>query len=176
MTEIQSSDHGDSVPSAIPEAQLKMMLDEMRGEQNLVAGIAAGFLAAIAAAAGWAVISAMTGYQVGFMSIGVGYLVGIAIRAVGKGIDPVYGVVGAVLSLFGCLAGNLLTVSWYIAANENVSYWQLLSALTPAGIYQIMAATFDPMDILFYAIALYFGYRYSFRQIASPAGSASSGE
>ncbi len=42
----------------------------------------------------------------------------------------------------------------------------LISGLTPGIIAEIMKVTFYPMDILFYAIAVYEGYRFSFRQIS----------
>lgn len=168
MTADQSRDHGDSMPEVVSDAQLRMALDQLLAEQNLAAGTIAGAIAAVVAAGIWAVLTAVTEYQIGFMAIGVGFLVGIAMRMVGKGIEPVFGIVGAALSLIGCLIGNLLTMTWFIAASEGVSYGEMLGALTPALAVEIMTGTFDPMDLVFYGIAVYFGYKYSFTPLALP--------
>ena len=99
------------------------------------------------------------------MAVGIGFLVGIAIRTVGKGIDPVFGYVGAGLSLLGCLLGNYLTIAWFVATDQGIALFDLLSALSLTDVIDLMGATFDPMDLLFYGIAVYFGYRYSIHQV-----------
>ena len=37
-------------------------------------------------------------------------MVGLAVRKFGRGVDPVFGIAGAVLALVGCTLGNLLTI------------------------------------------------------------------
>jgi len=64
--------------------------------------VAAGIGAAL-----WALITVATNYQIGFMALGVGFLVGHSVRAFGKGVDTGFGVLGAVLALAGCLAGKI---------------------------------------------------------------------
>ena len=44
----------------------------------------------------------------------------------------------------------------------------ILSALNLDIIGQLMAVTFSPTDLLFYGIAMYEGYRLSFRQLEDP--------
>ena len=68
--------------------------------------VLAGLIAAGLGAYLWAVITIATGYQIGFMAIGVGVLVGSAVRGFGKGIEPVFGVIGTTLALLGCAAGS----------------------------------------------------------------------
>jgi hypothetical protein len=41
----------------------------------------------------------------------------------------------------------------------------LIMATSPGAVAELMTATFDLMDLLFYGIAIYFGYKSSFRQI-----------
>ena len=43
---------------------------------------------------------------------------------------------------------------------------EALPQLTPTLAVDLMVATFTPIDLLFYGIAIYEGYRLSFRQIA----------
>ncbi len=162
----QEENNSTTDPSVeISEPQLQMALEALRSEQNLPAGVIAGFLAALAGAGIWALITALTEYQIGWMAIGVGFLVGFAVRMAGKGVEPLYGIIGAALSLVGCVLGNLLTMTYFIAANEAVSFVDALGQLDLNLAIEIMVLTFDYMDIVFYGIALYFGYRYAFRQI-----------
>lgn len=150
------------------QAKLAVQIEAIRSEQNLLGGIVAGLVGAIVGGAMWAAITAATEFQIGWMAIGIGFLVGIAMRAVGKGIEPTFGYIGAGLSLFGCALGNYLTVVWFVAENQDIEFLDLVTSMRPADIANLMSVTFEPMDLLFYGIAAYFGYRYSFRQIEVP--------
>ena len=152
-------------PLEIDETKLQMLMQEIKDNQNLGFGILGGLAAAAAGAAVWAIVTAVTNFQIGWMAVGVGFLVGIAVRLFGKGIDTTFGVAGAVLSLVGCLAGNLLAVCIVVSRQEQMEFFDLLSRLDPGIIVGIMKATFSPIDLLFYGIAVYEGYRFSFRTI-----------
>ena len=147
----------------VSEAQKQFALNRLRDNQNLPAGILAGTAAAFVGAGIWAFIVVVTEYQTGVVAIGVGFLVAYAIRLAGKGIDRIFGVVGAIFALLGCLLGNLLTVSYLIAKQEGIPFLDVLAKMDFSLVVEIMVATFEPMDILFYGIAVYFGYRYAFR-------------
>src|SRR5262249_43989597 len=92
---------------------------------------------------------------------GIGFLVGYAVRVLGKGSEPTFQVLGAVLSLLGCLAGNLLTVCLLISRQEKIPLLSILSHLQPGLIADLMVESFSPMDLVFYAIAVYEGYKFS---------------
>jgi hypothetical protein len=149
----------------IPEQQLQMALATLRSEQNLPAGIVAGLVAALGGSAIWALTTVLAEYQIGWMAIGVGLVVGFSVRMAGKGIEPIFGAIGAVLSLIGCLIGNLLTMTYFFAVNEEVAFFDALGQLNLDLAIEIMVVTFDYMDIVFYGIAVYFGYKYAFRQV-----------
>jgi len=134
---------------------------------NLILGTVVGLLAALVGAGIWAAVTALTQYQIGFMAVGVGFLVGFAVRITGKGHEPIFGVVGAVLALLGCVVGNYLMGAWFFAANTGVPYSQLLLP-NISFVVEVLTATFTPMDLLFYAIAAYCGFRYSFVPAAAP--------
>ncbi len=152
-------------PASLSEPEVQMALDQLRSEQNLVMATLAGLVAAVVGASIWAAVTVATGYQIGWLAIGIGFAVGIAIRYVGKGIDQVFGVVAAVLSLLGCALGNLLSVAYFVADTESVPFFELLAHMDLDVAIEIMTATFNPMDIVFYAIAVYFGYRSAFREL-----------
>jgi hypothetical protein len=147
--------------------QAKKALERLRKDQNLVGGLGAGVVAALIGAVVWAVVTDATGYQIGWMAIGVGFIVGYAVKFVGKGIDKSFGYLGAALALFGCVLGNALAVLGIVADAQHVTYGELWASITPSMLLNLMTVTFSPMDLLFYGIALYEGYKLSFRQLTA---------
>ena len=150
----------------IDPMMVEMAMEKFRSEQSLTGGVLAGLVGALVGAVIWAVITVFTKYQIGFMAVGVGFLVGIAIRTIGKGIDRVFGVVGAAMALLGCLLGNLFTVCYFVSVAEKMDIFDVLAQLNLTVIANLLKATFSPMDLIFYAIAVYEGYRLSFRKIS----------
>ncbi len=151
--------------STVDPLILQAAMQRIKGEQNLILAVIAGAAAALAGACVWAAITVATHYQIGWMAVGVGVLVGYAVKTFGKGIDRSFGIVGAVGSLIGCAAGNLLTVVGTIAREQHIPIFDILGKLDLEIIAGLMRATFNPMDVLFYGIAIYEGYRFSFRQL-----------
>lgn len=165
MSEDQGSGPREGARPRFDEAQLQYALGQIRSEQNLTMGAVTGAAGALIGASLWALITVVTKFQIGWMAVGIGFLVGIAIRTFGRGIDKVFGYVGAVLALLGCGVGNLLAVSGTIAAEQNMGFFEVLSRLNLQIVQELMVATFSPMDVLFYGIAAYEGYKLSIRQL-----------
>jgi hypothetical protein len=140
-------------------------LQEMRDNQNLMFGVAAGAAAALVGAVLWAVVTAITNYQIGWMAVGIGALVGVAIRAAGKGVGNSFGYAGAVISLLGCVVGNFLTVVIMISRQESMPIMEILSRVNPQIFAALMKDTFQPMDLLFYALAVSTGYKLSVARV-----------
>lgn len=136
---------------------------------NLGLGVLAGLVAGGIGAAAWAVITVATNLQIGWMAVAVGALVGLAVRKAGRGRGTAFGIAGASLSLVACLCGNLMTVCILIARERKVALLDVLSGLDPATAVNLLGATFSGMDLLFYALAVYEGYRFS---MATPPASA----
>ena len=132
---------------------------------NLGAAVVGGLVAALVGALIWAVITVTTKFQIGFMAVGVGFLVAWAVRTLGKGRDTTFGIIGGVFALLGCLLGNLLSACGFLAgqASEPVMSVTLRVLGNPASIATILQETFSGMDLLFYAIAVYEGYKLSRR-------------
>jgi hypothetical protein len=151
--------------STVDPLILQAALQRIRSEQNLILAVLAGAAAALTGGCVWAVITVVTHFQIGWMAVGVGFLVGYAVKTFGKGIDRSFGIVGAVWSLIGCAAGNLFTIVGTIANEQNIPIMSILEKLDLDIIASLMQATFNPMDVLFYGIAIYEGYKFSFRQL-----------
>jgi hypothetical protein len=157
-------------PSMVP-AQVQQFIAqyvaELRTKQNFSMALVGGLAVAIIGATAWALVAMTTSHATGWMAVGVGLLVGGAVRTLGRGIDRSFGYLGATMSLVGCLLGNLLSVCTIVAGQENLSLVAVLGSVCtkPAVIPAALIATFHPLDLLFYGIALYEGYRFSFRQV-----------
>ncbi|MHC1774246.1 MAG: toxin-antitoxin system YwqK family antitoxin [Lentimicrobium sp.] len=158
----------EETPVSIDEAIGKLdetAIEKLRFHQDFNYAIIGGILAALVSAALWAVITVAAKYQIGYMAIGVGILVGFGVRFFGSGIDKKFGFLGAMLAVLGCLTGNLLSQIGFYAEEQSMGFLEVLKLLDFSYIPAILAESFSPMDLLFYGIAVYAGYRFAFRQL-----------
>ena len=158
-----------AVPEVTPildQERLQHYMDNLRLEQNFLRGALAGMIGAILAAVVWAAITVFAGFQHSLMAVVVGIFVGAAVQLGGKGLSFPFGLLGGALALAGCVLGNILAIYGYIANRANISFFNLLSRASLDDIQAQLVATFDPIDLAFYAGAVYAGYRFAFRQIA----------
>src|SRR4029078_7954573 len=93
-------------------------------EKKLLLGGLAGLAAAIIGAIIWAVVTVTAKYQIGWMAVGVGVLVGVALR-IGNG-GKAFGILGAFLALFGCILGSYFSLIALAAAELHVSIITML--------------------------------------------------
>lgn len=144
--------------SSMPSAQ--SAIKQLDNQPSLLMGLVGGTVAMLVSAIIWGVISYVTEYQIGWMAIGVGFLVGIAIKFFGKGKSVMFGVSSAVLALIGCVLGNLIFYSGIIAREESASFLQVffILLLQPAAAIEVFSIAFGFMDIVFYTLAAYVGF------------------
>jgi antitoxin component YwqK of YwqJK toxin-antitoxin module len=147
--------------ASLPE-NIKALL---RKQQDVVLALIGGLSAAITGAIIWALVTVATNYQIGYMAVAVGLMVGFAVRFFGAGVDQYFGYIGAILALAGCALGNLFSQVIFAANEQSVGYLDILILLDVDLILSIFAETFSPIDVLFYGIAAYEGYRFAFRKI-----------
>lgn len=153
--------------SSVDPTKLEHLMNDLRSKQSLPLAILAGLVSSLVAALIWAAISYATGYQIGFMAIGVGFLVGFTVNRLGNGLTSTFGIIGAFFALAGCIVGNLLTVIFALSQLEDSSFLTVVFAFlsSPGIVLEIMKETFSPIDLLFYGIAIYEGYKLSIRQV-----------
>ncbi len=138
-------------------------LEKYKAEQNLLTAIGVGALVGLIGAALWAAITVVTGYKIGYMAIAIGAGVGISMRMYGKGIDQVFGISGGIIAILSCLIGNFLSIVGSIANYEGLGYLETFNLIDSSQIIPLMSETFSGMDLFFYAIAGYEGYKFAFR-------------
>jgi len=147
---------------------LSNYIQGIKDEQNLALALLGGIFAALISALLWGLISAAANFQIGWMAIGVGFLVGITVRYLGKGMDPIFGIIGAVFAFLGCLIGNVIAILIIISREFATPIWDVVYLFmdTPLQIFEILIETSSIIDLLFYAFAIYFGYKSSIRKIS----------
>ena len=133
-----------------------------RGE-NLLLGILAGIVAALVGAGIWMGITIATGMHVGYVALGVGALVGLAVRLAGNGRSMIFGIVGALLTLAGCLGGEILTVV-QLATSAEHDFYDTLTTLDLIQTVTNIVTHMDPIMYLIYAIGIFEGYKLSIRK------------
>lgn len=146
------------IDTSIPSTQ--SAIEQLDEQPNLLMGLMGGVLAMLVGAIVWGAITYFTQYQIGWIAIGIGFLVGFAIKTFGNGKTMIFGISGAVLALIGCLLGNLMFYSGVIAREEGVSFLNVFFYLlsNPAAAMEIFTIFFDFMDLVFYALAAYAGF------------------
>src|SRR5215475_11758398 len=75
---------------------------------NAGMAVLAGLVVAIASALVWGVISYATKYELSIMALLVGLAVGTVMARIGRVQTPVFGVVSALLAVFGCALGSFV--------------------------------------------------------------------
>jgi antitoxin component YwqK of YwqJK toxin-antitoxin module len=141
-------------------------INKLKIYQDFYYAVVGGLLSSLISAFVWAVVTVLTKFQIGYMAIGVGLLVGFSVRFFGAGIDKKFGYLGAFLSLLGCLLGNLFSQVGFIAQEESLGYFETLTYLNFGLIFNILIESFSPMDLLFYGIAVFEGYKLAFRRVS----------
>ena len=128
---------------------------------SLLNGVVIGFFTALLGAVVWAVVVAVTHYQIGFVAVALGLLVGLAM-ARNASANPVLPVIAGAFALLGCVVGDLLCD---IVEQANFEQVPLGEALTvtfshPAMLGEIFSAYFSPLSLLFWAIAASAAFRF----------------
>ena len=93
----------------------------------------------------------------------VGAVVGFTVRYIGNGSGLTFGIIGAVLTLIGCLGGEIITVVQLASTPQR----DFLNTLITIDLKQLIANVFDRMDLimyLIYGIGIVEGYMLSLRK------------
>jgi hypothetical protein len=108
-------------------------------------------------------ITLATGMHGGFVAIGVGALVGLAVRFCGNGTGMIFGIIGGLLTLAGCLGGEILTMAQLSVTPDRDFYMTLINS----DVTQMISIIFNKMDTmmyLIYAIGIFEGYKFSIKK------------
>jgi len=145
----------------------KVALKKLRRYQSFLYALIGGLLITATAAVGWALITEMTGYQGVYLALGVGVLVGIAVRFFGAGIKRIFGILAALLALTGSLLGYYLSQNGFLEELQLARIVSITDYLDQELMLNTMRDSFVPLDLAFYGLAVLLAYFIAIRRINS---------
>ena len=124
-----------------------------------------GFIAASLSTLVWMTISS-TSYHEGdatFIPLGVGVLVGVAIRLGGAGTTAFFGVMGAVMTLLSCLVGQVFA-SVQLATGPGHDFYNVLTTID---LWQLAIGIINNISPIMYGVyagSVVIAFMLSFRK------------
>lgn len=91
-------------------------------------------------------------------------------HAAGEGDTSVFGLLGAALALISCVLGDFLSIIGFAAKDYDMTFFEVLAGVDYGEIFSVMVKNVVSMSALFYGIAVYEGYKLSFRAQKHPVG------
>lgn len=140
---------------------------KLRKYQSFLYALIGGLLITASAAVGWAFASAMTGFKGVDLALGMGLLVGVAIRFFGAGVKKIFGVLAALLTLAGSLLGYYLSQVGFLEDVQLARVMDIPGYLKMDLMFTTMRESFVPLDLLIYSLAALLAYLLAIRRISS---------
>jgi hypothetical protein len=127
----------------------------------LAAGLGAAFLGAIL----WETFMVQARLHIAFVAVALGFGVALAVRKGGGGNTASFAMVGAMCTVIGCLLGEVFTAAGFHADAHSLSTILVVAQMMddPDMAVRLIQDSFRPLSLLFYAIAVFEGYKLSRR-------------
>ena len=129
--------------------------------QSFLFGAGGGLLAGGLGAFVWAYLTVISGWQIGYLAIGIGFCVAFGARITGQGGSMAFQTMSAAIALLACFVGNLLVEVGFYAHDQGINWLVSLAQFTPYELFNYHIDGLEPIDLLFYALAAGAGYKYS---------------
>jgi hypothetical protein len=152
-------------PAEISQEQLDSYLAHISKQENILLAIIAWIIVWLIWAAIWATVTVITGYQIWYMAVAIGLWVGYTFRILGKWRTKIFGILSASIALLSCVIWNIFTMFLFAAKQENINVFDIVPSVDWTLVPDAMIATFSPIDLVFYWLAIYIGFTYAFRVI-----------
>jgi hypothetical protein len=147
--------------AGMPEFARDAQLEPQPAESDrVVRAVVLGAVAALAGAAVWVVVGAVTKHEIGFVAVGVGYLVSVSMSRVRATWNRLP-VVAAAIALVAVVVGDVVLDVVLQAQYEDVALGEAFGTVaTDLSLAKdIVSAYFSPIDLLFWPLAASVAYR-----------------
>lgn len=124
---------------------------------NILLGIIGGFVASIIAALLWGGLASIIRTEIGYMALGVGFLVGLGVKVLGRSSNLIFALIGALFSIIGCILGSILGILFLVSIESEMEIFEILKVLGISAIIDSYKESFSFMDIIFIILALLIG-------------------
>jgi hypothetical protein len=140
----------------------------LKKRETIPLGTAAGIGAAAIALIIWTLAVKFTGYKLGWMAIAASFGIGFAIQYFGKGVSPVFGIIGGGIAFVTWLAGNFVTAALIFSRVKNLSFLTIMSRMDFSMAAMFLGAVIGPVDWLLLIAAAYTAYFFGFKKVTPP--------
>jgi hypothetical protein len=134
---------------------------------SLLGGLVLGLLAAVVATGLWYGVVAFTNYQIAFVAIGVGWLVGTGtVMGAGGGASFVLVVSSGLFTLAALAVSEYLSIFHFASQMFELSFSDLFQS--PGLMLEVVVESLsaDPITLVFWAIALWTAFKLPARAAA----------
>lgn len=134
--------------------------------QSVLGALVAGMAAVIAFCFLWTLLSTLLNRVFPWLTLAMGMLVGLAIRRAGRGLDWRFPVLAAIVTAFGCLAGNVVIAAAFTAADLGTGTLNVLRAVTAMTWPVFFDEVMTPADAVYALFAAAIAAFYANRRLS----------
>lgn len=141
----------------------RVVMDGVKPGSSFVLAVLSGGVAAVVGSLLWMGVAVATDMNIGYVALGVGAVVGTTVRLAGRGRSFIFGVVGAVWTLVGCVGGEILATI-QLATNAQASFMEVLMHYDCVSLAMHFITEASPLMYVIYAVGIFEGYKLSIRK------------
>jgi len=148
----------ESEPSAADGAQLAKA-------QSVRDAIMAALIVVVLFSALWSILSALIGRIFPWMTLILGFLIGLSVRRAGQGLDWRFPTIAASMAALGALAGNVVVAATFTAIVLDTTTLTVLRAVTTMTWPVFFDEVLTPADAIFALFAAAIAASYANRRL-----------
>ncbi len=149
-------------PEGLPDLEIGRRLI---GVQSLRAAFTAGLIVIILFSLLWLLLSQIRNEIYPWFALLLGPPMGLAVRRAGLGLDWRFPTLTAVMTLLGCLVGNVVVAAAFTAPELGMSTLDVLFNLTTLTWYSFLVTMLTPADTIFAVFAAAVAAFFSLRRL-----------
>jgi hypothetical protein len=164
-TDVRARTERVEVP--INAAKVERFLANARLQERFGFALLLGLAAALVLGFIWGFVNGMTGLPLEWVPfVGLGFVVGVTVRAAGKGVSLRFGIAGAALTLLGCLFCRALSTTIAVAwQTPSADPFYLLMHTNGAAWGRLIRDGTNWMNVLALVLTVFQGYYFAFRRV-----------
>ena len=128
---------------------------KLLSEENFSAAALAGAVAALVAVLAYGLAVAYADYAYGFAAAGIGVIVGLSMRFVGRGLSPKFGVLAAAYTIAGCVLGKGFAAVMRVAASRGISPLEVAKDDGLRELAVMSTRGFSLVDLVYWFVAVF---------------------
>ncbi len=150
-------------PKVVSASEYDDMIEKINKEANFPLAIFLGIVFGLIGAIAWALISKITGYNIGIIALLIGFLVSQGFIIAGKSTKIGMGIIAAIIAFISILLGNLIIAFIGIAEYLDMEFFELLQVFDyQTYMLDLIKEIHSPLTIVFYLISMSTAFKRSY--------------